>query len=252
MADEKISFTNKSGDQLAAVLSVPDKPNGRGVVLLHCFLCTKYHRIMRAVCDSLVAGGFTVLRFDFSGNGESGGRLEESTYTKMIGDVEAAVSVLQKRGIGKVGLAGHSMGAMLSLLSAHEDKRVGAVAFISGSSAAARVREIFPSGVLEKAETEGEAETFIYGRQIRIRREFLKDLEIYDVKPAAAGLNRPLLIVHGTKDGVIPPHHAKQLYDWASEPKTLEWIAGADHLFTDEAHLRELTVRVSAWFAKNL
>jgi putative redox protein len=250
--DERITFANPSGDALAGVLSIPERPNGKGVVLLHCFLCTKYHRIMRALCESLAAGGFTVLRFDFSGNGESGGRLEESTYSKMVGDVEAAVSLLQKRGITTVGLAGHSMGAMLSLLSAHADKRVVAVAFIAGSSAAARVREIFPPRVLEKVEKEGMADTFIYGRQIRINREFLHDLERYDVKPAAEELKRPLLIVHGTRDDVIPPYHAEDLYGWASEPKTLEWIEGADHLFSDDAHLRELAGRVRAWFAKNL
>ncbi len=250
--DEKLTFTNSSGDSIAAVLGVPERPNGRGIVLLHCFTCTKHHRILRGISECLVAHGFTTLRFDFSGNGESGGRLEDATYTKMLGEVSAAASVLRKRGCGRIGAAGHSMGAMLALLAAHEDKHINAVAFISGSSQAARVREVFPPETVEKAEREGQAQAFVYGRDMSLKREFLLDVEKYNVGHAVAVLHRPLLIVHGTADEIIPPFHARQLHQWSNGHSRLELMEGADHLFRDERNLSKLRKLVCSWFAESL
>jgi esterase/lipase len=250
--DHPLTFRNASGDALAGVLSEPEKPDGRAVVLLHCFTCTKHHRILRNLSRSLSGHGITVLRFDFSGNGESGGKLEESTYTKMIGDVGEAVSLLLDRGARKVGVGGHSMGAMISALSAHEDRRIAAVGFIAGSSQAARVREIFPAEVLEKVERDGASEAFVYGRNIILRKEFLLDVERYNIGHAVATLGRPLLVVHGTADETIPVYHARQVYAWASEPKRLELIRDADHMFRKDEHLRLMTDTVSSWFAQAL
>ena len=40
---------------------------------------------------------------------------------------------------------------------------------------------------------------------------------------------RPLLLIHGNCDGVIPPETARTIYDWAFEPKRLVMMEGADH-----------------------
>ena len=40
---------------------------------------------------------------------------------------------------------------------------------------------------------------------------------------------RPLLLIHGERDGVIPPDVAKTIYEWAFEPKRLVMLEGADH-----------------------
>ena len=250
--DESFFFKNRDNENVAAIIHNPKNSNDKGIVFLHCFTCTKHHRIVRTVSERLAAEGYTVLRFDFSGNGESEGNIEDATYTKMITEVKEAVSILKKKGIEKIGLVGHSMGAMLSLLTAYEDKRVSVVAFISGSSQGARVREIFPTDVLEKAEKIGSAETSIYNRMIKIKREFLLDVERYNVGYAVAELKRPLLIVHGTMDNIIPSYHARQLYAWAHEPKTFKLIEGADHLFKNEKHLNELKETVTTWFNQNL
>lgn len=249
---EKFFFKNGYDEQVAATLSKPENNNGKGVILLHCFTCTKHHRIMRNLSDSLTSKGFTTLRFDFSGSGESQGKIEDATYTKMLAEVKKAISILEEFDIKKIGLAGHSMGAMMSLLCAHEDKRVSALAFIAGSSQSSRVREVFPGDSIEKAEKEGITETFVYGKKIKLKRDFLLDIEKYNVGHAAATLKIPLLIVHGTNDKVIEPYRARELYSWASEPKKLNMMEGADHLFTDDGHLDEMTKEVCGWFDKYL
>jgi esterase/lipase len=247
--EKKISFEGPSGERLAGILEAPDRPNGKGILLLHCFLCTKHHRIMRALSSCLVSGGFTTLRFDFGGNGESEGKVEDATYTRMLGEIEAAVSALENHGIKKIGVSGHSMGAMLALLAGKADPRIKAVAFISGSSQAARVREVFPQEAIDKAENQGSASAFVYGRDMILKREFLLDVERYNVGHDAATLGKPLLIIHGTADEIIPHFHARQLFNWATGAKKLELIDGADHLLRKEEHLGAVKAAVCGWFS---
>lgn len=207
---------------------------------------------MRSLAEKLSSSGFAVLRFDFSGNGGSEGAIEETTYTTMLGEVESAVDFLQLKGYTEIGIAGHSLGAMIALLSASSDKRIGAVAFIAGSSLAARVREVFPHDAIEKAEKEGSAEAQVYGRNVLLTRDFLLDIDRYNVGHSAATLNRPLLVVHGTEDDVIEPHHGRKIFLWAEGQKKLELIKGADHMFRDDRHLETLLSAVSGWFLDHI
>jgi esterase/lipase len=250
--EELLKFRNAQGDRISAVISTPENHNGKAVLLLHCFCCSKFHRVMRHLSEALNKNGFATLRFDFSGSGESGGRLEEATYTKMLGEAKAAADLLQEEGMEKLGVAGHSLGAMMSLLAAYHDPRLEAVAFIAGSSQAARVREVFPAEAIAEAELRGHSKAVVYGRDMRLTREFLHDIDRHNVGHAVASLKRPLLVVHGTVDEIIEPHHARKLHLWAKEPKRIEYIEGADHLFRDNAHLNEMSKKVADWFSENL
>lgn len=51
----------------------------------------------------------------------------------------------------------------------------------------------------------------------------------YDSLSRIARINAPLLIVHGTRDQVVPHDMGRQLYEAAAEPKTFASIAGAGH-----------------------
>jgi abhydrolase domain-containing protein 17 len=42
-------------------------------------------------------------------------------------------------------------------------------------------------------------------------------------------LRHPLLVIHGTRDGVIPPWHGRRLYHAAPGPKWAVWVEGAGH-----------------------
>ncbi len=247
--DNRVSFKNSAGDKIAAKLCIPQQSNGNAIVILHCFLCTKEHHIVETLSERLCKSGFAVLCFDFSGNGESEGEVEKATYSKMLDEASSAVSFLREQGYSKIGIAGHSLGAMISLLCASYDKRIDAVAFISGSSQAARVREVFPHDIVNKAEREGSAVARVYGRDIRLTREFLDDIDHYNVGHSIATLGRPILIAHGKDDVIIEPHHARKLYLWASEPKELRLIEG-DHQFRNS--MKQLAEEVDSFFEKSL
>lgn len=41
---------------------------------------------------------------------------------------------------------------------------------------------------------------------------------------------RPLLVIHGTTDVLLPPRYAQEVYDRAGEPKQLHWIETSNHV----------------------
>lgn len=53
----------------------------------------------------------------------------------------------------------------------------------------------------------------------------------YDPKAAAAAIAPlPLLVIHGQRDRVVPPHHGTTLFDAAGEPKAIWQPKDADHI----------------------
>ena len=140
---KEVSFKNKSGENLKGYLHIPDSGKYKyGIVLAHCFTCSRHVKIMREMCDFL-ASDFLVLRFDFSGNGESEGKFEDANYTKEIGDFNSAISFLLKQGAKSVGALGHSMGSAISVLAGPKNKSVKTLVTLGGDSSTQGIERIF-------------------------------------------------------------------------------------------------------------
>ncbi|MEJ2657914.1 MAG: alpha/beta hydrolase, partial [Desulfobacterales bacterium] len=130
--EQPIHFYNLQGEKLAGSLHIPKQHAGGGVVFGHCFTCSRHTRIIREMCDALAAEGFWALRFDFSGNGQSEGEFSKSTYSKQITEMKTAADVILGKGVRRIGLAGHSMGAVIAVLTATQIQSLKAVCSLSG------------------------------------------------------------------------------------------------------------------------
>ncbi|HSO18918.1 MAG TPA: hypothetical protein VLT88_05655, partial [Desulfosarcina sp.] len=93
--EQQIRFDNHLGETLAGTLHRPDRPPVGAVIAGHCFTCSRHTSVLRHICSGLCAAGFLALRFDFSGNGQSQGVFEHSTWSKQIREMEAAVALMQ-------------------------------------------------------------------------------------------------------------------------------------------------------------
>jgi alpha/beta superfamily hydrolase len=56
---------------------------------------------------------------------------------------------------------------------------------------------------------------------------------------------KPLLLIHGTADSILPDQCSRVLYEAASDPKTLKLLDGADHRMTGRGD--ELLELVEGW-----
>lgn len=80
MARQTVSFPNQRGDELAGILETPDRGSFRAYALFaHCFTCTKNLRVAANISKALTDHGIAVLRFDFTGLGESEGEFADTT-----------------------------------------------------------------------------------------------------------------------------------------------------------------------------
>jgi dienelactone hydrolase len=246
---KQINFTNHMGEKLAATLHIPEGPARGGVVLGHCFTCSRHTGILREISQGLAGQGLLALRFDFSGNGQSQGEFVNSSYSKHIREMEMAVAFLRQQGVNWIGLTGHSMGAAIAVLSAARIHGVRAVCALAG-----RLSGLSPTHFLNVAqktdlEVNGEVSFESRGRTLKLSRDFFADAKSHDLPHVIANLEVPALVVHGTLDEIIPVAEAQKAHDFNPGIMELEIIEGVDHMFSDPGQRRDTARRVVNWFA---
>ena len=229
---EKVSFDSPHG-LLAGDLQVPDGNIKGGVLLAHCFTCSTSYKITRHLANGIEAGGYAVLRFDFTGLGESGGDFADTTVTTHVDDLEAAARYMQERGLGSCVMVGHSMGGAAALLAAGNMPEVKAVVTVAAPATADHVRHAFTDQDVAEALHTGSVEVKIAGRPFNIAADFFQDLEGHSTLDHITALGRPVLVVHGTADHVVPISEGERIFAAARQPRWFAAIPKADHLFTN-------------------
>lgn len=247
---KQVEFPNAAGEKLAATLHLPEKPSRSGVVIGHCFTCSRHITILRLLGDSLAEAGFTTLRFDFSGNGQSEGRFVDSNYTKQISEMKTAMAYLGRQGVDWMGLVGHSMGAVVAMLTAASAPDVQGVCALAGRLAGTTPAHFLKPDLRTKLQTKGKVTFVSRGRKLELTDSFFGDADRYDLAAAVAGLRVPLMVIHGDKDEIVPVAEAYRARELNPDGARLEIIPGADHMFSQEAHRHRIAELVVAWFGR--
>jgi len=115
-----------SGERLVGILAEPDaNPRGSGVVLLHGWSGYRVgpHRMLVEAARALCAAGYTTLRFDFRGRGDSTGEVNGTDLDGMIEDARAARRFLMAQaGVRRTYWLGLCSGGNVALGAASLDK----------------------------------------------------------------------------------------------------------------------------------
>ena len=93
------------------------------------------HRPFKVLADHLTKNGFAVLRYDDRGVGGSKGEVNLATTIDFASDANAAVDFLSKKTSikgDKIGIIGHSEGALIAEIVASENNKVKYIALLSG------------------------------------------------------------------------------------------------------------------------
>ncbi|HSS64584.1 MAG TPA: alpha/beta fold hydrolase, partial [Gammaproteobacteria bacterium] len=137
---ESIYIPSSGGHKLAGVVHRPDA--GRPVtwaLFAHCFTCTKNIRAAVEIADALCAEGIAVLRFDFTGLGQSEGEFAETHFSANVQDIMDVAKHMAESGRAPEILVGHSLGGTAVLAAAHEIDSSAAVATIGSPAEAEHV-----------------------------------------------------------------------------------------------------------------
>ncbi len=88
-----------------------------------------FHRAARQIANQVSRGGRPVLRFDYSGTGDSAGDLADARLETWVSDVRRAMDELRRRtAVERLSLVGVRLGASLALLAAAERDDVESIA----------------------------------------------------------------------------------------------------------------------------
>ncbi len=187
--------------------------------------------------------GFAAFTFNFRGTGESGGNFDLWEWTS---DLQAVIQFLRQHpGVDRerVFLVGFSAGAAVSLYAASRDPEIaGVVSLASPADFRLLINENNLQEVLKDLRTLGILRdpdfppdpTAWMNRALDLQpREYISELS-----------PRPVLIIHGEADELIPTEHARQLYQAASHPRELILLKGAGHRLR---HNKEALSRTLSW-----
>jgi len=233
MKKERLRIRTEQGYFLAAELDLPDTARPVAfAVFAHCFTCTRNLKSIGKICESLTDAGLAVLRFDFTGVGDSGGDFSETNFSSNVDDLITVARFLDKEYQAPTLLIGHSLGGTAVVEAAQYIKSCAAVATIASPFEPGDVARRF---LHKKADVErdGEAEINVGGTGFKITNKFFEVLETGDMRQTLEYLGKALLILHSPVDETVVIDNASSLYAAASHPKSFVSLYKADHLLSN-------------------
>jgi len=252
MRSQLLSFTSSRGDQLAARLDLPADQEPIGCALFaHCFTCSKDLRAVVNIARALTLERIAVLRFDFTGLGQSEGAFSRTGFSSNIDDLVAAAEFMNDRGLAPELLIGHSLGGAAVIRAASRIPAARMVATIGTPFDPWHTARLF-AGSRQEIEETGEAMVDIGGRPFRVRRELLEDLRAGNLEEDLRSLRRPVIVLHSPLDEIVAIDNAAEIFQAARHPKSFVSLDRADHLLTDPADSRYVGAVLAAWASRFL
>jgi alpha-beta hydrolase superfamily lysophospholipase len=252
-------WINSRNKRLSAMLHIPEGFNSGTplVVCCHGFTGNKvgYNNLTSNIANFLEGNGYSVLRFDFLGSGDSEGEFSTDTivsgWRQDLSNVLAWVNTNQLFAQSPIILYGHSLGGLVVL--SHEDptNEVAArIVFAPVTQPISNFQGTILGAALWSKSLAGETIENFFDKGFTLKSQFVQDLVENDYKPvvSASKLFTPLLVVHGTADVVVPIEGSQELVERYQGHKEFA-ITDFDHgAFGVQKELQNI---IGDWLEKN-
>ncbi len=252
MPFKKLEFTNSAGQILSARLdSPPDAKPTAYALFAHCFTCSKNIKAVSHISAALAGNGIAVMRFDFTGLGESDGDFADTNFSSNVGDLVKAAEFMAAQYEAPKILIGHSLGGAAALQAAVDIPSATAIITIGAPADPGHVTRAL-GDKKDVIERRGEANVNLAGRTFKIKKQFLDDLESVSMQQTIKRLNRALLIFHSPVDAVVGIENAAKIFQTARHPKSFISLDKADHLLMDPKDSRYAGALIATWAMRYL
>ena len=193
------------------------------------------------LADRLAEAGFATLIFNFRGAGASEGDFEIAGWLR---DARRALDYLAQRPFvdpARIGLIGFSAGALIGCQLAAEDPRIAAFASCAGPIEIRRLADpVGAAAFVDQARAIGIIRRVDFPASIEELAAQFRTIRPIDVIDRIAP--RPVLLLHGARDDVVPVADAQALYERAGDPRELVILPEAGHRLRVEPGALEVVI----------
>ncbi len=250
--ENPIKIKNQAKEQLLGIyhsLSGIHKPPL--TILIHGFGQTKTDKKFVELSRELVKKEISVFRFDFSGCGDSQGKLEKTTVKKQVADLHSAIkTILKEVNVDKkrIAFVGHSLGGVIGLLLEKQTK----FSFKTGVlwAPAFNQKKLFSIWHSPKEIKRWKKQGYLIHKDKKIGVNYLKENEKKDYSFLLSNLNLPLLIIHAIDDEVVPIKESEKIAK--KYHLKLERLLNGGHKFEDYDQQKLLIKKTIDWIKKNI
>ncbi len=245
-------WINSNGNKMLGILEYNESFKNRGqklVLFIHGFVGTKVepHRMYKKLSDRLCNLGYTVLRFDFVGSGDSDGNFEDMTIE---GEVQDGINVvdycMEKYNYKEIYILGYSMGGCVASILASRVKNNGLVLWSPVSNPFWNFHHIIGD---EKFRMGLEGKEIDYFGDV-VGQDFFQNLMEIDPIKALHDYQKSTLIIHGTKDTDVFPVNGYNYYKNLANSE-LYYVKDADHCYSKREFESELLDKTEEYFKKH-
>jgi len=244
---KKINFIS-NGTRLAGLLELPASGVKAYAIFAHCFTCGKDIAAASRISRALVKNGMAVLRFDFTGIGNSDGDFSNTNFTSNLEDLRAAAAFLADNYSAPQLLIGHSLGGAAVLAVANSIESVKAVVSIAAPAKAEHVIHNFQDN-LDEINKNGIATVKLGEREFSIKKQFIDDLN-ENSKGNFSLKGKSLLVLHSPMDAVVSINQAEKIYASVKHPKSFISLDKADHFLSNKSDAEYAATVISSWADK--
>jgi len=250
IAYEKASFPTPDGLTLKGWFLPSPTGDGRTLLMCHGWGDNKGELLAKTFFLNS-ACGFNLFYFDNRSHGESGGEFTTVGCLEVL-DFQAAMDYLRRHRPGcldRLGVFGLSMGAAVAAMAVPEHAEIKAVVLESPFTDYRKVVRRWAWNNLRLPYFPLMMVVLWLLRQ-RVGRD---DVDTYSPIRFVARLSpRPVLVIGGCEDRLMPPEEVRALYEQARDPKGLWMVPGAAHGKCREVAGAEYDRRVMEFFQKYL
>ncbi|WP_322761180.1 alpha/beta hydrolase [Frankia sp. Cr2] len=252
------SLRTLDGLHLAATLVTPEGVAERAAVLVHGGGVTREEGgFFTRLAAGLTEAGVASLRFDLRGHGESEGRQEELTLSAILNDIRVAVAAVREAtGVGHVTLLGASFGGgICGYYAAKRPDDVSRLVLLNPQfNYKWRTIDSRPYWHDDRIDDEAarrlnEQGAITFTPTLKHGRPMLN--EVFWLRPdeAIGEIVAPTLIVHGTKDTLVPIESTRAaLTKFTAETRLVE-VEGSQHGFAVHDDPQYLQPQSQEWQA---
>ena len=238
MPSSRINFMSSANKRLAGILELPS-PSATGkehpdsfALFAHCFTCTKDLKAIVRISRALAKRNIGVLRFDFTGLGDSQGNFADTNIESNLSDIHSASQWLAEHYQAPSLLIGHSLGGAAMMAAVGSIPSCQAIATLASPSCTRHLAEFLGTQNPEINST-GSGTVTIGGRTHTIKKQMLDSLRNFNLKERIQRITIPHLIMHSPADETLEFQHALDILEHSAGAKSLITLVDSDHLFVN-------------------